>query len=151
MIAIGLVRGISAHTHGTSDETWASFWVQLESCICVIMVCVPAFKTLFTHSKRSQNKDSPAAGPRYKEDATPTWRARLFRKKVQFLPEIETGATLSGMRTMIREKGKTVQSSTELTSISQSRLTGSHSEGTMVDSGFGSSMEQQRIGGSYEM
>lgn len=88
MIGIALVRGISYPILGTSDQTWSVFWIQLQSSISVIMVCIPAFRTLFVAGvKRSQNKNSPRAAV-----SPSTWRARLFRKKVpQFLPDIETG------------------------------------------------------------
>lgn len=131
MIAISMVRGISAHIHGTSDQTWAQFWVQLETSISVTMLCMTAFRTLFTASKKSaQNKISPGA-PQYEGEAPPTFRARLFKKQAQFLPDVQAGATLTGMRTMIQENGKTTLGSFEMSNISERSLTRTH---TFADS-----------------
>lgn len=101
MIAIAMVRGISARVHGSHDQIWASFWVQLETSISVIMVSTMIFKSLFIVKKGSSPQKY---SPRY---SNRVWR----RKKTPQLPEIETGATMTGMRTVIRENGRTVMGS----------------------------------------
>lgn len=101
MIAIAMVRGISAGVYGIHDQIWASFWVQLETSISVIMVSTMVFKSLIIVKKGSSPK-------RY----SPPYRNRVWRrKKTPQLPEIETGATMTGMRTVIRENGRTVMGS----------------------------------------
>ena len=71
------------------------------------MVCLMMFKTLFTvnNNNPSPNKNSPRST-----------NGRLWRmkKSLQPLPEIETGATITGIRTMIREKGRTRAGSSEM-------------------------------------
>jgi hypothetical protein len=98
MIAIAVVRGIAAGVYGTQDQIWSSFWVQLETSISVIMVSTMVFKTLFVVNKSPKiDKNSPPSRTRL-------WR----RKKTSELPEVESGATMTGMRTMIRENGRTL-------------------------------------------
>jgi hypothetical protein len=96
MIAIAMVRGIAARVYGTHDQIWAGFWVQLETCISVIMVSTMVFKTLFVVQKGSTPDKSSS---RYR---TRLWR----REQTPQLPNIETGATMTGMRTIIRENGR---------------------------------------------
>ncbi len=98
MIAIAMVRGISARVYGTHDQIWSAFWLQLETSISVIMVSTMIFKTLFVGNRGSTpDKNSPRS------------RTRLWRRKpTPQLPAIHTGATMTGMRTMIRENGITM-------------------------------------------
>ncbi len=112
MIAIGLVRGISAIYRGTDDEIWATFWVQLETCISVIAASMAAFRTLFV--VRFGSKKTPP--DHYNKQPS---RQRLWRKNNKMeLPEVPTGATMTGIRTMIREHGKT-----QMPSFSFAKLT----------------------------
>ena len=96
MIAIAMVRGIAARVYGTHDQIWAGFWVQLETSISVIMVSTMVFKTLFV-GQRGSTPDKSSSHYRNR-----VWR----RKPTPQLPEIETGATMTGMRTMIQENGR---------------------------------------------
>jgi hypothetical protein len=101
MIAIALVRGISTGVYGTHDQIWSSFWVQLETSISVIMVSTMIFKTLFV-----VKKDTTV------DRNSPRYPARLWKRKpLSQLPDVEVGATMTGMRTMIRENGRTTISS----------------------------------------
>lgn len=97
MIVIAMVRGIAARVYGTHDQIWASFWVQLETSISVIMVSTMVFKTLFVVKTGSTPDKSSSR-----------YRTRLWRKQTPQLPGLETGATMTGMRTMIRENGRTM-------------------------------------------
>ena len=121
MIAIAMIRGISAGVYGTHDQIWAAFWVQLEASVSVTMVSTMVFKTLFIAGKSSTpNKHSLLSRDRL-------WRAR----RTPQLPSIETGATMTGMRTVIRENG-----STKLGSLGKesSPLTGSFDVASNGDS-----------------
>ena len=149
MIAISLVRGISAPIHGTGDEIWASFWIQLESCVATIMVSLSSFRQLFVGIDRSSGNGGPSPGERIRDGwrrwgspgsalssslrngfhkvwwrkASSAWSgstsgvsggelmegrmgSRMGRSPD--LPRINVGATITGMRTMIRESGRTV-------------------------------------------
>lgn len=101
MVAIALVRGISAGVRGTDDETWNSFWVQLEASISVIAACPTAFRSLFLFNhaaKRTPESDIPG-----KRSAL----ERLWKRTKPSLERTKVGATLTGMRTMIQENGQT--------------------------------------------
>jgi hypothetical protein len=101
MIAIALVRGISTGVYGTHDQIWSSFWVQLETSISVIMVSTMIFKTLFVVKKDTTNDRN-----------SPRYPARLWKRKpFSQLPDVEVGATMTGMRTMIYENGRTTNGS----------------------------------------
>ena len=92
MIAIALVRGISAAVLGTNDQAWNSFWVQLEASVSVITACPIAFRSLFLLNRASK--------------PTPDQRSvldRLLKRSKPSLPSIHVGATLTGMRTVIRD------------------------------------------------
>lgn len=113
MIAIAMVRAITTPVYGIYDQIWASFWVQLETCISVLMVSTMVFKGLFVVKM----------GPLY-DKKSPRSRTRLWRRKpTPQLPDVETGAIMTGMRTMIRENGRTTVGSfgkdkTQLTMVS---------------------------------
>lgn len=96
MIAIAIARGIAARLDGTHDQIWASFWVQLETSVSVIMVSTMIFKTLFA------GKKNPPANKNSRRSRIYLWK----RKQTPQLSDIETGATMTGMRTMIRENGR---------------------------------------------
>ena len=100
MIAIAAVRGISAHVWGSDEQVWDSVWILIEACVSVIMVCMTAFRTLFVMPRRSQRMKSPSM-------RTPLWRKKKSTEKNSLgsLPDVEVGATMTGMRTMIRENG----------------------------------------------
>jgi hypothetical protein len=115
MIAIAMVRGIAAGVYGTHDQIWATFWVQLETSISVIMASTMVFRTLFVVNKEPSSDRSPP------HSRTQLWR----RKQTPQLPDVETGATMTGMRTMIRENGMTVVGSF-----------GKDDSELMVDSGY---------------
>lgn len=103
IIAISMVRAISFAVHGTIDQVWDEFWIQLEASISIIVVCMTAFRTLFVTSISStRNNNSPRTGRNGKQYRTP-WSQRSSNS----LPDIETGAILMGMRTAIRDNGKT--------------------------------------------
>ena len=105
MIGIGMVRGITAYIYGTNDQAWSSFWVQVEACISVIMVSMTAFRTLFVVSNISKQARKEASLRRC--DGR-TSRERLWGKKSKpELPSLQTGATMTGMRTLIRDNGRT--------------------------------------------
>lgn len=91
MIAIALIRGISAAVMGTEDQAWNSFWVQLEASVSIIAACPTAFRSLFLVNQSSRH--------------TPDQRSvleRLRKRTKPSLPSIHVGATLTGMRTVIR-------------------------------------------------
>lgn len=91
MIAIALVRGVSAAILGTEDQTWSTFWVQLETSVSIIAACPTAFRSLFLLNQSSRS--------------TPDQRSvfeRLLKRNKPSLPSIHAGATLTGMRTVIR-------------------------------------------------
>ena len=101
MIAIGMLRGISARIHGTSDQIWTMFWIQIESAIAVIMVNITAFRQFFLSVAGASN-ERRAQRQRW-ADYRKLWRIRESRRPV--LPEVPVGATMTGMRTMIRVNG----------------------------------------------
>ena len=113
MIAIGLVRVISAHylPTGFINLTWPNFWVQVESSVSVIAISMTAFRTLFVVT--SGPKRTP---PEHTNRAQST---QWLRKKINGieLPKVNIGATMTGIRTMIRENGKT-----ETTSLGPAEL-----------------------------
>lgn len=91
MIAIALVRGVSAAVLGTKDQAWNSFWVQLEASVSIIAACPTAFRSLFLLNRSSK--------------PTPDQRSvleRLLKRTKPSLPSNHVGATLTGMRTVIR-------------------------------------------------
>jgi len=103
IIVISLVRAISFGVIGTLDQVWDEFWVQMESSISIIVVCMTAFRTLFVTSQSNQrNNNSPRTGRNWKQ-----YRSPWSREESGYLPDIEPGAMMTGMRTVIRENGKT--------------------------------------------
>ena len=137
MIAIAMVRGIAFKVYSTSDQIWTSFWVQLEACVSVTMVCMTAFRTLFVISRRENPSDesSPSPSQKHDDDRTPeaspvqafpemspqpsprrewwSWMSlRTGRRQGKMLlPSVDTGATMTGLRTMIENHGRTVHES----------------------------------------
>ena len=104
MIAIGLVRAISAGARGTEDQTWNSFWVQMEASISVIAVCPTAYRSLFlinnsTPDETPDRNDRPPGQGSVLE--------RFWRRTKPSLQSIKVSATMTGVRTMIRGAGKT--------------------------------------------
>ena len=91
MIAIALVRGISAAVLGTEDQAWNSFWVQLEASVSIIAACPTAFRSLLLINRTP--KDAPDKRSVFE---------RLLKRTKPSLPSIPVGATLTGMRTVIR-------------------------------------------------
>ena len=101
MIAIGLIRAISAKYLGSSNQTWSTFWLQLETSVSVIAVSMTAFRTLFVIN--SGPKRTP---PEHTNRSSSKQWLRGKIKEIE-LPKLNIGATMTGMRTMIRENGKT--------------------------------------------
>lgn len=100
MIAIALVRGISSGIIGTTNQTWNSFWVQVEASVSVIAACPIAFRSVFLLNHNTKN--SPDRG--HGNEGQGSARGRFWRRMNPSLPSIGVSATLTGMRTMI---GKT--------------------------------------------
>lgn len=128
MIAIALVRGISAGVYGTHDQIWSSFWVQLETSISIIMISAMLFKSLLF-----VKKDDPTSDKNSPRLRTVRWR----RKQPSQLPDVEIGATMTGMRTMIRENGRTTMGSfgkdeSQLT-MDSDRWRSSNDDSTLAD------------------
>ena len=91
MVAIALVRGTSSAVVGTKDLVWNSFWVQLEASVSIIAACPTGFRSLFLLNRSSQHTpDQPSVLERLRKRTKPS------------LPSVHVGATLTGMRTMIR-------------------------------------------------
>lgn len=105
MIAIALVRGVSARVTGTENQQiWICFWVQVEAPISVIAACPIAFRNLFLLNHNSKNIPDKGHG---NEGQNPKG-GRFWEKRINpSLPTIGTGATLTGLRTMIRKNGQT--------------------------------------------
>jgi len=101
MVAIALVRGISASVLGTEHQAWNSFWVQLEASVSVIAACPTAFRSLFLVNKTSKN--TPEKDGQGQRSAL----ERLWKRSKPSLQSIRVGATLTGMRTIIRGNGDT--------------------------------------------
>lgn len=107
MIAIGLVRGISAGVMGSDDQVWTVFWVHVEASVSVIAVCPTAFRSLFLI------KNTPGHTPDNHRDGNQghasmlekIWRRR--RREKPTLASINVRATLTGMKTLIRDNGQT--------------------------------------------
>ena len=103
MIAIGLVRAISAALVGTADQTWDTFWVQIEASVSVIAVCPMVYRSLFViNHARDKNpdriNDNHGRGSVFE---------RVWGRKKPSLQSIGVGATLTGMRTVIHGAGRT--------------------------------------------
>lgn len=103
IIAIARMSGINLKS-GVVDIVWLAFWQQQESSIAVIMISISAFRSLFV--ARVSNRPSP------KDFSRPRYRNRLYLKltgqdkDTRFgLPQIP-GATLTGMRSVIRDGGQ---------------------------------------------
>lgn len=107
MIAIGLIRGISAGVMGSDDQVWTVFWVHVEASVSVIAVCPTAFRSLFLIKNTSRhtpdNYNDRNQGHISISMLEKIWR----RKKNPGLASTNVRATLTGMRTLIRDNGKT--------------------------------------------
>lgn len=107
MVIVAIVRivGITL-ANGTVDIVWLAFWEQQECSISVIMVSVSAFRSFFVVSATNH------ASPQRPRQSPTSWRRRLLHKRffldeydvesTNGLPQIPS-ATLTGMRTLIRE------------------------------------------------
>ena len=103
MIAIGLVRAISAAPVGTADQTWDTFWVQIEASVSVIAVCPIVYRSLFVINHASDNNPDRINDNHGRRSIF----ERVWGRKKPSLPSIGVGATLTGMRTVIQGAGKT--------------------------------------------
>ena len=93
MIAIALVRGISAAILGTENPVWIIFWIQLEASISIIAACPIAFRNLFlAHRSPSHTPDQLSVLERLRKRTKPS------------LPTINVGTTLTESRTAIRDE-----------------------------------------------
>lgn len=133
MIAIGLIRGISARYVGAHNPTWNTLWVQIESCVSVIVVCITAFRTLIVSPKTSRKTPRSYRRLLYQQ---PLWREKKYGPE---LPNVPMGATMTGMRTMIRENGRTIVGSfafdePTLSTKDQDSVTQSHDSSTLAKS-----------------
>lgn len=109
MIFVNLVRGISSKYIGVSDQLWTTFWIQFESCISVITVSMTAFRTLFVVSGGSR-KTPPEHYQRSPPAASRRWPWKRSGD-LEELPELKTGATIRGIRTIIHGNGRTAAES----------------------------------------
>lgn len=105
MIAIGLIRGISAGVMGSEDQLWNAFWVQIEAAVSVIAACPTAFRSLFLI------KTSPIHMPdqEHHNQVHRSILERIWKRNKPSIASINVRATLPGMRTLIRDNGKTQQ------------------------------------------
>ena len=102
--AITRIAGIKL-AGGNVDIVWLVFWQQQECSIAVIMVSVSAFRSFFVVN--ASNNASPK-----KPKSSTYWKNRILKKRFgsskdtengdNELPQIP-GATMTGMRTVIRE------------------------------------------------
>lgn len=96
MIAISLIRVISAGVKGSEDQMWNSFWVQIEASVSVIAVCPTAFRSLLLIKN----------SPQYRPDKDHLNQKRIWRRKEPILASVDVRATLTGIRTLIRDNGQ---------------------------------------------
>lgn len=103
VIAIARMSGIKLNSENV-DIVWLAFWQQQECSIAVIMISISAFRSLFVANA--------SKGPSPKDFSKPRYRNRLYlkftgsEKNTGFgLPQIP-GATLTGMRSVIRDGGQ---------------------------------------------
>lgn len=103
IIAIARMSGINL-TYKDVDIVWLAFWQQQECSVAVIMISISAFRSLFVAS--------PSKRPSPKDFSKPRYRNRLYMKFTGLdkdtgfgLPHIP-GATLTGMRSVIRDGGQ---------------------------------------------
>ena len=132
MIAIAMIRGISIGVYGNTDQVWNSFWVQLETAIAVIAVSLMMFRSLFgikpdRSTVRLAHDASDKGGWRglalrflrrleswvaidsaHNTSSSSLNRSWLGRRRTPQLPSLHAGATMTGMRSMIRDNGRTV-------------------------------------------
>lgn len=90
MIAIALIRVISATLLGTEDQAWNSFWVQMEASVSIFAACPTAFRSLFLVNRfsRTAANERPLIEP-------------MWKRSKPNLQSIHIGATLTGVRTVI--------------------------------------------------
>ena len=91
MIAIALVRLVSAAVLGTDDQVWIVFWIQFEACISIIAACPIAFRNLFLANRSPK----PTLDQR-------SVLERIRKRKKPILPSMGLGDTFSGSKTVIR-------------------------------------------------
>ena len=103
IIAIARMSGINL-TSKNVDIVWLAFWQQQECSVAVIMISISAFRSLFVANA--------SKGPSPKDFSKPRYRNRLYLKFTGSdkdtgfgLPHIP-GATLTGMRSVIRDGGQ---------------------------------------------
>ena len=126
MIAIAMLRGISYGTFGAFDQLWTLFWVKLEASVSVIMVSAMVFKTLFTFARSSTpEKHSPRS-----HGQSLKWR------RTSQPPAVQTGPTMTGIRTVVREDERTKSGSLgeDLSPLTGSFDWASNGDSTISDS-----------------
>ncbi|KAL9099869.1 MAG: hypothetical protein Q9187_009437, partial [Circinaria calcarea] len=133
MIIITIIRGsIARVVNGAVDTTWQTFWLETEACVGIIMVSMTAVRTLFVADTSKKNPPNNVPVGEYRRQSA--WKKNLLwdfspgdrqpmiekgsgvwkKKRVPagLLPSFHGGgATMTGMRTMIRENGRTTQGS----------------------------------------
>ena len=103
MIAIAMIRGISAHVYGMDDQPWVSFWVEVEACVSVTMVSMTAFRTLFLVSNGPKPSPEKVSPRRY--------LGRSPQQQAHEIPSIKVRATMTGIRTVIQHNGRSTMGS----------------------------------------
>ena len=91
MIAMALLRGISAAVLGIKNPAWIIFWIQLEASVSILAACPIAFRSLFL----ALRSPKPEPDPR-------SVLERLRKRTKGRLPTISVGTTLTGSRAAIR-------------------------------------------------
>ena len=73
MIAIGILRCVSTVIHGTRDETWTAFWVNIEASIAVFTVGAAAWRTFYLEIQSDQPRNDPRNRARARFFQLPRW------------------------------------------------------------------------------
>lgn len=100
MIVIAFTRAVLAGVTDSKDHIWIIFWPQMEASISVIAICPTALRSFYLTKnlpKRTPNNDQVHASV----------LKRIWRRQRPSLKSINVQATLTGMRTLIRDNGRT--------------------------------------------
>ena len=89
---MSLIRGIFAAVRGTNDQTWNTFWVQLETSVSVISACPLAFRNRFVavnHGPKNRHQNQINANQR-------SFLEKIWKGRRPVLPSNSVGAPFGG-------------------------------------------------------
>jgi hypothetical protein len=112
MAIIAIVRVSRIHGVAGIDIVWEIYWQTMEGCVAVLMASITAFRSIFVSNgrrKARENKWTPSYSwvqrAKQRQKTRESKESDVREDQHHYIPR----ALLTGMRTFIREHGRTAE------------------------------------------